>query len=335
MPPRFKPKAGSRFAAAQAAPGLASHADGFHTYLKAECGMAANSVAAYVRDLNRFLDWVKEQPSRNVGPNAVTLDFLLAYQTDLSSVGYAPSTVGRHLVTLKQFFRYLVLEGVTTENPAELLDSPKLWDRLPAVLSPQKVEAFLDAPQIVPGEGETAAALVLRDRATLSLLYATGCRASEVIGLKIADVRLGGGWARCLGKGDKERVVGLNPRCRAALEEYLADARPVLAGENRGVERPSVRGEGAPLLLSRTGRALTRATVWDLVKKYAVLSGCSAKVSPHTLRHSFATHMLAGGADLRALQELLGHASIRTTQVYTHVEHTRLKAVHAQHHPRA
>ncbi|MEM9701509.1 MAG: site-specific tyrosine recombinase [Planctomycetota bacterium] len=329
MPARFKPKAGSRFAAAGAAPGLAAHVDGFRTYLKAECGMAANSVAAYLRDLRRFLGWVNEQPSRNVGPGAVTLDFLLDYQADLNGAGFAPSTIGRHLVTLKQFFRYLVLEGATTENPAELLDSPKLWDRLPAVLSPQKVEAFLDAPQFEGGEEGVARALVLRDRATLALLYATGCRASEVARLTVADVRLGGGWARCSGKGDKERVVGLNPRCRSVLEEYLADARPVLAGD-----RPGVRGGGAPLLLSRTGRALTRATIWDLVKKYAARVGCSAKVSPHTLRHSFATHLLAGGADLRALQELLGHASIRTTQIYTHVEHTRLKAVHAQHHPR-
>ena len=329
MPPRFKPKAGSRFAAARAAPGLAPHAAGFRTYLKAECGMAANSVAAYARDLERFLDWVKDQPASGVGPDGVTLDFLIAYQTNLTESGFAPSTVGRHLVTLKQFFRYLVLEGVTTENPAELLDSPKLWDRLPAVLSPQKVEAFLNAPQIDPRGGEVATALVLRDRAALALLYATGCRASEVTGLKLGDVRLGGGWARCTGKGNKERVVGLNPRCRSALEAYLADARPRLAGD-----KPTASGAGGPLLLSRTGRALTRATIWDLVKRYAALAGCSAKVSPHTLRHSFATHMLAGGADLRALQELLGHASIRTTQVYTHVEHTRLKAVHAKHHPR-
>ena len=334
MPPRFKPKAGSRFAAARAAPGLASHAAGFRTYLKAECGMAANSVAAYARDLERFLNWVKGQPSSAVGPNEVTLDFLIAYQTDLTESGYAPSSVGRHLVTLKQFFRYLVLEGATTENPAELLDSPKLWDRLPAVLSPQKVDAFLDAPQFNPRAGEVATALVLRDRATLALLYATGCRASEVTGMTLADVRLGGGWARCVGKGNKERVVGLNPRCRSALEAYLADARPRLASDGGGGEKSPASGPGAPLLLSRTGRALTRATVWDLVKKYAALAGCSAKVSPHTLRHSFATHMLAGGADLRALQELLGHASIRTTQVYTHVEHTRLKAVHARHHPR-
>ena len=330
MPPRFKPQAGSRFAAAAAGGGrLAAHAAGFRTYLKAECGMAANSVAAYTRDLTRFLDWLAGTRHRAVGPGGVTLDLLTEYQADLTDANFAPSSVGRHLVTLKQFFRYLVLEGVTDENPAELLDSPKLWDRLPAVLSPRKVDAFLDAPRVDRRAGEVAAALVARDRALLALLYATGCRASEVVTLRVKDVRLGGGWARCVGKGDKERVVGLNPRCRSAVEAYLTDARPRLAA-GRGAED----GPVSPLLLSRTGRPLTRATVWEQVKTYAAAAGCSAKVSPHTLRHSFATHLLAGGADLRALQELLGHASIRTTQVYTHVEHTRLKAVHAKHHPR-
>ena len=329
MPPRFKPKSGTRFSSARPAGGLATHAVGFRSYLEAECGMAANSVAAYTRDLARFLEWLAGSRYRGVGPGGVTLDLLTDYQADLSESGLAPSSAGRHLVTLKQFFRYLVLEEVTDENPAELLNSPKLWDRLPTVLSPQKVEAFLNAPRAARGDGEVAKALVSRDRAALALLYATGCRASEVVGLRVKDVRMGGGWARVTGKGDKERVVGLNPRCRDALEDYLAAARPTLAGD-----RPHAGGEQAPLLLSRTGRPLTRATVWEMVKKYAAAAGCSAKVSPHTLRHSFATHMLAGGADLRALQELLGHASIRTTQVYTHVEHTRLKAVHARHHPR-
>ena len=329
MPPRFKPKAGSRFSKARPAAGLATHAVGFRTYLEAECGMAANSVAAYTRDLRRFLNWISQNRHKHVGPGAVTLDLLTEYQADLTGADYAPTSIGRHLVTLKQFFRYLVLEGVTTENPADLLDSPKLWDRLPKVMSPQRVDAFLAAPAPRPGDGPVARALAVRDRALLALLYATGCRASELVTLAVKDVRLGGGWARVTGKGDKERVVGLNPRCRAVLEEYLADARPVLAGE-----RPHAAGEGAPLLLSRTGRPLTRSAVWDQVKKYAAAAGCSGTVSPHTLRHSFATHMLAGGADLRALQELLGHASVRTTQVYTHVEHTRLKAVHAKHHPR-
>ena len=329
MPPRFKPKSGSRFSPARPAGGLATHAAGFRSYLEAECGMAANSVAAYTRDLRRFLDWLAAGRRAGLGPGAVTLELLTDYQADLAESGLAPSSVGRHLVTLKQFFRYLVLEDAAAENPAELLNSPKLWDRLPTVMSPRKVEAFLDAPAALPGDGPVAKACVSRDRALLALLYATGCRAGETVTLRVKDVRMGGGWARVTGKGDKERVVGLNPRCRDALEDYLADARPVLAGA-----RPHASGADAPLLLSRTGRPLTRATVWDVVKKYAAAAGCSGKVSPHTLRHSFATHMLAGGADLRALQELLGHASIRTTQVYTHVEHTRLKAVHARHHPR-
>ena len=330
MPPRFKPKTGSRFSAAKPSGGLRRHAAGFNAYLKAECGMARNSLLAYGRDLRRFLDWLPGTRWRGVAPDGVTLELLTAYQADLSEAGgLAPSSVGRHLVTLKQFFRYLVLEGAATENPAELLNSPKLWDRLPSVLSPQKVDAFLDAPRAPASATVLEAAYASRDRALLALLYATGCRASEVTGLDVKDLRLGEGWARVLGKGGKERVVGLNPRCRDAVEDYLHAARPVLAGE-----RPSAAGEAAPVLLSRTGRRLTRTVVWDLVKKYAAAAGCSAKVSPHTLRHSFATHMLAGGADLRALQELLGHASVRTTQVYTHVEHTRLKAVHAKHHPR-
>ena len=330
MPPRFKPKAGTRFSSAKPAGGLREHAAGFRAYLKAECGMARNSLLAYGRDLDRFLDWLAGSDWPGVGPGGVTLKLLSAYRDDLAEgAGMAPSSVARHLVTLKQFFRYLVLEGVTTENPAELLDAPQRWDRLPAVMSPQKVDAFLDAPAAPRGATELERAYASRDRALLALLYATGCRASEVTGLRVKDVRLEEGWAGVTGKGDKERVVGLNPRCRDAVEDYLHAARPALAGG-----RPAADGPDAPLLLSRTGRRLTRSVVWDLVKKYAAAAGCSGKVSPHTLRHSFATHMLAGGADLRALQELLGHASVRTTQVYTHVEHTRLKSVHAQHHPR-
>ena len=329
MPPRFKPKTGSRFSAAESAGGLAHHAAGFRAYLKAECGMAGNSLLAYGRDLDRFLAWLAGSRWRAVAPGAVTLELLTAYQEDLVDGGLVPSSVGRHLVTLKQFFRYLVLEGVTDENPADLLDSPKLWDRLPAVLSPQKVDAFLDAPRAPPSAGDYAVALAARDRALLALLYATGCRASEAVNLRVKDAKLAEGWARVTGKGGKERVVGLNPRCRDAAEDYLARARPLLAGE-----KPAATSDDSPLLLSRTGRRLTRTAVWDLVKRYAKAAGCSGKVSPHTLRHSFATHMLAGGADLRSLQELLGHASVRTTQVYTHVEHTRLKAVHARHHPR-
>ena len=163
------------------------------------------------------------------------------------------------------------------------------------------------------------------DRALLTVLYATGCRASEVTGLRLKDLQLDQGFCRCTGKGNKERIVSLNPVARAAIEAYLRHERPALAREANGDE---------PLFVTRTGRSLSRIVVWEIVKKYAARIGCGDKVSPHTLRHSFATHMLAGGAEIRALQEMLGHASIRTTQIYTQVEHSRLKNIHAKCHPR-
>jgi len=225
--------------------------------------------------------------------------------------------VARHLVAIKMFFRYLLLEGVMRESVVDLVSSPKLWQHLPHVLSPDMVNRLLAAPA-------GADRFMLRDRALLALLYATGCRASEVVNLKLRDVHLDESYCRCVGKGNKERLVSLNPIANRSLAAYLAHERPLLA----------VRSDAEELLISKSGRALTRIMVWSLVKKYARRVGASDKVSPHTLRHSFATHMLAGGAEIRALQELLGHASIATTQIYTHVEHTRLKAVHRKCHPR-
>ena len=281
--------------------------------------MAANTVAAYLRDVTKFAAWLPA----GTKPTGVTLDSLTDFVGHLTETeGLAPTSTARHLVSLKQFFRYLILEGVLTENAADLLVAPKLWDRLPTVLSPEKVNALLSAPHATDP-------YPLRDRAVLACLYATGCRASEVTGLALRDVNADEGWARVTGKGDRQRVVGLNPVAVSALSAYLRHERPLIVGVRDHLDR----GDG-PVFLSRTGRALTRITVWNLVKRSAGRAGCSDKVSPHTLRHSFATHMLAGGAELRALQELLGHASIRTTQVYTHVEHSRLKRVHATHHPR-
>jgi integrase/recombinase XerD len=215
------------------------------------------------------------------------------------------------------FFRYLVLEGVLLESIAELVSSPKLWQYLPKVLSPDTVDRLLAAP----GRDDRYA---LRDRAVLCLLYATGCRASEVCGLTLRDVHLEERYCRCVGKGNKERLVSLNPVAVQALEAYLSHERPGLARTD----------DNETLFVTRSGNRLSRTMVWHLVKKYAARIGCSKDVSPHTLRHSFATHMLAGGAEIRALQEILGHASIATTQIYTQVEHSRLKAVHKKYHPR-
>ena len=319
LPVRKTPKAGSRFHRGAKPAALSTHVPKFRDYLEAECGMAANTVAAYLRDVTKFAAWLPA----GTPPTGVVLDTLTDFVEYLTGTGgLAPTSTARHLVSLKQFFRYLILEGVLAENAADLLVAPKLWDRLPAVLSPEKVNALLAAPH-------HSDPYPLRDRAVLAGLYATGCRASEVTGLCLRDVNTAEGWAKVTGKGDKQRVVGLNPVAVAALAAYLRHERPHLT---RGRDR--LDRDDAPLFLSRTGRPLTRVTVWNLVKRCAGRAGCSDRVSPHTLRHSFATHMLAGGAELRALQELLGHASIRTTQVYTHVEHSRLKRVHALHHPR-
>ena len=291
------------------------HLPSFLRYQEVEVGMARNSLLAYGSDLNQFFEWFDKCGAGSL--SAIDLPMLSGYLAHLHERGLSSTTVARHLVSIKMFFRYLLLEGVIRESVVDLISSPKLWQHLPHVLSPDMVNRLLAAP-------EGADRFMLRDRALLALLYATGCRASEVVHLKLRDVHLDESYCRCVGKGDKERLVSLNPVANRALQAYLTHERPLLAA----------RADAEELLISKSGRSLTRIMVWSLVKKYARRVGASDKVSPHTLRHSFATHMLAGGAEIRALQELLGHASIATTQIYTHVEHTRLKAVHRKCHPR-
>jgi integrase/recombinase XerD len=264
----------------------------------------------------QFLDWLASRRISSI--KQIDLPVLSAYLESLRDRGLAATTVSRRLVSLKMFFRFLILEGIIAESPVEQISSPKLWQYLPTVLSPEVIDRLLTAP----GHEDS---YPLRDRALLTVLYATGCRASEVTGLRLKDLHLDEGYCRCLGKGNKERMVSLNPVAHAALEAYLRHERPAMIG---------VASPEDALFVTRTGRPLSRILVWEIVKKYAARIGCSDKISPHTLRHSFATHMLAGGAEIRALQEMLGHASIRTTQVYTHVEHSRLKRVHSECHPR-
>ena len=294
----------------------ALHLANFVNYLRAECGLSDNTVLAYNRDLTQFNEWYRTHGPARL--QQVELSLFSNYLGYLNEKKYAATSVARHLVSIKMFFRYLVLEGILPESIVELVNSPKLWQHLPKVLSPDMVDRLLAAPQ-------RADRYPLRDRALLCLLYATGCRASEVCTMTLRDIRLDEGYCRCVGKGNKERIVSLNPVARAALEAYLQHERAKLARESE---------QGSPLLVSRGGRSLSRITVWKLVKRYAGRIGASRTISPHTLRHSFATHMLAGGAEIRALQELLGHASIRTTQIYTQVEHSRLKSIHEKCHPR-
>ncbi len=287
----------------------------FLNYLRNEVHLADNTVTAYGRDLARFRNWLGK---RRIGH--LTIQQLSDFAGWLGDEKLAPASIARHLAALKVFFRYLELEGVLHENLAELLGSRVLWKRIPEVMTLDQVRRFLRAPGADDG-------MRRRDRALLELLYATGCRASEISQLQLQDVHLAERYCKCRGKGERERLVPLGASAVECVQDYLEKQRPELAA--------CAPSPPPWLILSRRGRRLRREAIWELVKKYARRSGVSAAISPHTLRHSFATHLLAGGADLRHVQEMLGHANITTTQIYTHVDASRLKAVHRQFHPRA
>ena len=289
--------------------------DSFIEYVRNECHLAENTAAAYRRDLRRFYEWLA---GRTVG--ALSIADLSDYAAWLHQQKLAPATIARHLVTLKVFFRYLQLEGVLRDNLAELLGSPKLWERVPSVLSPQMIDRLLAAPH-------KSEPLWRRDRALLELLYATGARASEASALRMQDMHLKEKYCLCHGKGDKQRLVPLGQRASDAVAAYLKHERGPLAAKRASPP--------AWLLLSSRGGPLRRERIWELLKKHAATAGAPEALSPHGLGHSFATHLLCGGADLRQVQEMLGHASIATTQVYTHVDTSRLKAVHTKFHPRS
>ncbi len=295
---------------------LAGDLASFRNYLQAERGLARNTVLAYGRDLEHFSLWVANGGLGDyLQPSVRELSHYLMH---LREEKLAPPSVARNLIALKMFYRFLRLEERIRDNIVEVLNSPSLWERIPQVLSPQSVTKLLEAPQVEER-------FYLRDRALLETLYAAGCRASEVVGLMVADLYLDAGFCKCTGKGSKQRVVPLGKPAITAIHKYMDVLRPELIHAH----------PDAPwLFISRGGRALTREMLWILIKKYVKRAGLNAKVSPHTLRHSFATHLLAGGADLRTVQELLGHASIHTTQLYTHVDRDRLQAIHHQFHPR-
>jgi integrase/recombinase XerD len=295
---------------------LADDVKAFRHYIQAERGLAVNTLAAYGRDLDRFAGWVAGGGLTDyLRP---TLRDLTHYLEFLRAESLAPPSVARHLVSLKMFYRFLRLDERGAAATVELLDSPALWQRIPHVLSPESVVKLLDAPQPLDRYFQ-------RDRAILETMYATGGRASEVVGLKLNDVYLDGGFCKCFGKGGKQRIVPLGRVAVNALRDFID-------GQRRKLAPP---GSDAPwIFVSRAGKPLTREMLWVLVKKYVKRAGLNARASPHTLRHSFATHLLAGGADLRTVQEMLGHANIQTTQRYTHVDRERLRAVHRRFHPR-
>jgi integrase/recombinase XerD len=290
--------------------------DRFLEHLVVERGLAQNSLEAYRRDLARYAGYLK---GHRKGVTALDRADVPRYLLALREAGLSPRSVARHLSAIRQFHRYLVREGHAPGDPTSHLESPRPWRRLPAVLSVEEVERLLTA-----GRQETPRGL--RDRAMLEVMYASGLRVSELVGLRLADLDLATGILRVLGKGDKERLVPLGDVAAETLRAYLARGRPRL--EKGRMASPHV-------FLGRHGRGLTRQMFWQLVKQYVRAAGITKAVTPHTLRHSFATHLLERGADLRSVQLMLGHADIGTTEIYTHLSRAHVKAIYDRTHPRA
>lgn len=298
---------------------------GFVAFLRVECGLARASVEAYSWDVLLLLDDLSK--GGKVELRGLTGRDASSHLARLKTARHmAGTSVIRHLASIRVFFRWAVANGLCGKDPAEYLERPARWKKLPDFMNIGQIRELLESAAAPASSAPAAAALAMRDVAMLELMYASGLRASEVCGIVISDFRDGAGFLRVTGKGGKQRLVPMGTPAKQAVAEYLADARPVIA-------KPDGRDKGR-LLLSNTGRPLTRVAVWQIVKRAAARAGVG-NIHPHTLRHSFATHLLSGGADLRVVQELLGHADISTTQIYTHVDAARLRSVHRAHHPRA
>lgn len=288
----------------------------FRDYLALEAGNSPHTVENYLRDLRRL---VSHGAARGVrGPADVTAAGLREFVYDLKDLGLAPATIRRQISAIRTYFKFLVGEGHATRDPSERLESPKQWRTLPAVLTVPEIERLLAAPN-------TDEPLAIRDRALLEFAYATGARVSELVGLNLQDVMYEDGLARIMGKGAKQRIVPVGRRALGAVALYAREIRPRFdRGKGRGV-----------LFLNARGGPLSRVGAWGVIRRAARQADIGKRVTPHTLRHTFATHLLEGGADLRAVQEMLGHADLSTTQIYTHVDRDYLRSVHRQYHPRA
>ena len=288
----------------------------FSQYLALERGASPNTVAAYRRDIGHLVEFLE---GRGLGgPGAATSQVLRDFVFRLKDLGLAPTSIRRHVSAVRTYYRFLVGEGIVVRDPTERLQSPKKWRTVPVVLTVAEVERMLGAPQA----GDP---LAWRDRALVEFGYATGARVSEIIRVQLKDVLFDEGLARLFGKGSKERLVPIGRRALGAVALYSREIRPLL---EKG------KGRGA-LFLNARGAPLSRVGAWGIIRKLARAGGIAKRVTPHTLRHTFATHLLEGGADLRAVQEMLGHADLSTTQLYTKVDREYLRSVHRQHHPRA
>ncbi len=295
---------------------MQDHLQDYLNYLSDERGLAKNTLESYGRDLQQFLTYLKEK--KNLDIKETTQATVIGYLLQLQSKGKATATLSRSLAAIKSYYQFLVRESIIERNPTINLDAPKQEKRLPKVLSVEDVEQLLDQPDLKHPIG-------IRDRAMLEVLYATGLRVSELISLKLIDVNLEMGYIKCFGKGSKERIVPLGSISLKYLKMYIDHARKFLA---------STPFETV-LFLNHHGKGLTRQGFWKIIKRYAENLNIQIEITPHTLRHSFATHLLENGADLRSVQEMLGHADISTTQIYTHLTKDRIREVYDQAHPRA
>ncbi|HGE72873.1 TPA: site-specific tyrosine recombinase XerD [Candidatus Poribacteria bacterium] len=286
----------------------------FTEYLLVEKGLSYNTIISYQRDLEDFAEFV-EKNFENMNILEIDHHHIVKYLAYLSEKGLSSSTLDRRMDSLRTFYKFMVIERYIKSSPAEIIEHIRSWNKLPTVLSIAEIQTLLNKP-------DTSKPLGLRDKAILELMYASGLRVSEVVELIISDINADIGYIRCLGKGNKERVVPVGSKALEAIRDYLKSGRPLL------------NPKGEWLFVNYKGDKLTRDGIRRIIQSIAKEAGINKKISPHTLRHCFATHLLERGADLRSLQEMLGHASISTTQLYTHVNSERLKEVHSKFHPR-
>ncbi|QTJ37192.1 site-specific tyrosine recombinase XerD [Dolosigranulum pigrum] len=287
-------------------------------YLKIERGLSANTVTSYKRDIEKYLTFLMEKKITQL--DEVSRFEILDFLQTLRQSGAADNSIIRMVSSLRKFHQYLKRESIVSDDPMQLIDTPKKASTLPKAISPQAIEQLLEAP-------DTTTPLGVRDRTILELMYATGLRISELVNLKLSDMHLTMGFIQTMGKGEKERIIPLGEIASQWLDHYLDGARVYL--QDQSAETSEY------VFLNSRGKGLSRQGVWKKVKQLALEAGIDQNVTPHTLRHSFATHLLENGADLRMVQELLGHADISTTQIYTHITKTRLKQVYSDYHPRA
>ncbi len=290
----------------------------FLHFLIEEKGLAQNTIMSYERDLKSYLHYLKEVEMIDV-LNSVQRVHIVHFLKFLKDQGKSPKTIARHIASVRAFHQFLLRQKITEQDPSVHIEAPKLEREQPKVLSLQEVETLLDAPKPHDHYG-------LRDKAMLELLYATGIRVSELVGLDVDHVNLLMGFVCCIGKGNKERIIPIGKTAAQAVKQYLEIGRPLFISKNQADQA---------LFLNHQGKRLSRQGFWKILKKLAKEAGIEKELTPHTLRHSFATHLIENGADLRAVQELLGHADISTTQIYTNVKTTKLSDVYRKFHPRA